>query len=189
MENILETKTIRCRYGSEAQVVKDYSAFGWRLISKNLLNRFGNPLPIDARISESDKREKCSFELTFNRSIDPDKANKLSLLENEYDSLTTADTSFGRGRITASIFMSLGLVIFIIMIASAFSGNNGSGSTVEVSSAMITMFTIFALLLAGGLAAIIAPGVVRVVRAAKQNEEVKKRKTEILQEAEKILNN
>lgn len=189
MENILETKTIRCRYGSETQVVKDYSAFGWRLISKNLLNRFGNPLPIDARISESDKREKCSFELTFNRSIDPDKASKLSLLENEYDSLTTADTSFGKGRITASILMSVGLTIYAIMLLPMFFNSDGSGKSIEISSSIVIMLTILALLLVGGLAAVIAPGIVRVVKATKQNEEVKKRKAEILQEAEKILNN
>ena len=188
MENILETKTIRCRYGSETQVVKDYSAFGWRLISKNRLNRFGNRLPIDAQISESDKREKCSFELTFNRSIDPDKANKLSLLENEYDSLTTADTSFGKGRITGSIFLTLGLSIFLIMMIFVYTSHDNSG-TIEISSSLIIMLFILALFLLGGLAAVIAPGVVRVVKAAKQNEEVKKRKAEILQEAEKILNN
>ena len=183
MENILETKTIRCRYGAETQVVNDYSSFGWRLVNKILLNRFGNPLPIDAQISESDKREKCSFELVFNRHIDPEKANRLSLLENEYDSLTTANTSFGRGRITASIFMSLGLAVFVLCIMMYLTDPDFS-----LSTSFFLLFIMFALFLGGGLVAIVVPGALRVARAVRQNEATAKRKAILLQEARKILN-
>ena len=81
METPLDSKIIRCRYGSEDKVVKDYACFGWTIASKTLLNRFGNPLPVDARVSEDDKREKCSWELTFKRFVSPEKAQKLYLLE------------------------------------------------------------------------------------------------------------
>ncbi|MBO4856381.1 MAG: hypothetical protein J5511_03310 [Bacilli bacterium] len=184
MENTLDSKIIRCRYGSEDKVIKDYSCFGWTIASKTLLNRFGNPLPVDARISEDDKREKCSWELTFKRFVTPDKAQKLYLLENEYDSLTIANTSFGRGRITGAVFLTLASIVSFITYGSSFYRTTNE---FEATTTLTTMFLIFGLAFAGGLAAVLVPGILRVSKAVKQNEETEKARKEILKKARKII--
>lgn len=45
MANITENKTVVVRYGKEHQRLKELACFGWKLKYKQLLNRFGNPLP------------------------------------------------------------------------------------------------------------------------------------------------
>ena len=187
MENPLDSKVIRCRYGSESKVIADYACFGWTIASKTLLNRFGNPLPVDARITEDDKREKCSWELTFKRFVNPEKAKKLYLLENEYDSLTVANTSFGKGRITATVFMSLALMILVIAIVSFYSSPVQTGTSFELNYSTLIIMIIFAFLLLGGIAGVIVPGILRVVKAVKQNNETENKRKEILAEAKRIL--
>ena len=181
MDEVLETKVIRCRYGEEDRVLREQSAFGWRCVSKNLLNRFGNPLPANERVSESDKREKCTWDLSLNRVIDPEKANKLSSLENEFNSYSHVDTSFGKGRITGSVFLTIGIFILVIIGASNLTSDAENATNVAFAVFMIALVALM------GLIAIIVVGALSVRNRVIENETAERRKKYILNEAKKIL--
>ena len=79
---IYETRKEICKYALLETVVQEYALFGWTLSQKILLNRFGSPLPYGETLSENDLREKCSYELSFSRTVESKKVptlNKLAL--------------------------------------------------------------------------------------------------------------
>lgn len=178
MEKQVETKTVTCRYGTENEYLDDLKNFGWNLASKKLLNRFGNPLATNEKVSESDLREKCSYELTLNRLIDPEISMKLNALENEYNSLVLKQSCFSGGRVTGMVFLSAAALFFLIMSITMFRSNEVNGATV---------FLILGLVAISGLIAIILTGAFSVARACKDNNHAIERRKQLVKEASKIV--
>lgn len=181
MDEILENKSIRVRYGTEDQVLADYANFGWKCINKVLLNRFGNPLPLNEVLSEADKREKCFWDLSLNRVISQEKSERIASLEYEYSCLAPCDTSFGRGRITATVFLTIGFIICVILSISSILGDG------ENPMAGFTAAVVMASMCLGGIVAIVVPGALRVRNRVIRNEESVVRRKQILIDAKKIL--
>ncbi|MBR0439757.1 MAG: hypothetical protein IJK27_03290 [Bacilli bacterium] len=178
MEKQVQTKTVVCRYGTEMEYLKLLKKFGWELSSKRLLNRFGNTLPPNEKLTESELIEKCSYELTVSRIIDPELGLKLNSIENEYESLILRPNHFGGGRVTAMVFLSIAILALSIVSGVMFSeGDSSVGSTL----------LIFDLLAIGGLIAIIVTGAFIVAMDCKENESLEKEKKRLLDEAEKML--
>ena len=177
MSKIMETRIAICRYGDEESVLKDLSNFGWSLANKKLLNRFGNPLPANERVSESDLREKCSYELSLVRRIDEELVIELNSLQNEYEKLVFIDTSFGGGKITASVFLTIAFIVFLSLALSRVVG----------SDAGVISLLIFAFLALGGIVAINVSGGIKVANRIKHNEEVAKMRKSLLDQAKQLL--
>ena len=176
MSKIIETRKARCRYGREAQFIKDFELFGWSLSSKQILNRFGNPLPLDERVSEDDLREKCFYELTFTREEEKEIADKLNSLQIEYSSEERLQTCFTGKRVTACVFITLAVLLFGIL-AGAFYGDWAS----------FYVFFTACLIALGGFAAVIATGILQVVKNGKKNDANFARRKQIEREVEKLL--
>lgn len=190
MEKVVENKTVRCRYGCEEEVLKEQANFGWKCISKVLLNRFGNPLPVNERVSESDKREKCSWDLCLNRIVTPDQSAKLAPLEYEYNSCTPVDTSFGKGKITALVFITIGVMI-LIMLGLIYLYSYPVGYQHDdpiMSTTMAYVYFTGAAIGIGGLIGITVPGAFSVRKRVIRNEQSKERKKQIIEEVRQILN-
>lgn len=176
MATISETRDITVKYGREDQYIHNFSSFGWRCVSKKLLNRFGNPLPLGEKVSEDDLREKCSYQLTFKREVDESVVAELDALQAQYEDEQLLDTSFGKGRITGSVFLTIG---FISCIAAIATGHLTTGALM-----VMIFFASFTFL---GNAAIIATGIVRVVNANKKNAKIRDKQDEILDRARRLL--
>lgn len=171
MDKIIDKRTIRVRYGTEEKYLKDYAHFGWSLSSKNLLNRFGNPLPLDEKVSESDKREKCFYDLYLVRELESDKIKKLDNLQNEYDSYEPIQTCFSGQRVTGSVFLTIGAIIF------------GIFASVYGYIYYLIPFILFLM----GLLAVIITGIFHVISSCKRSDSNEARKKQILEDAKKIL--
>ena len=181
MEKKLEQRTIRCRYGEEDRYLKDISSFGWSLSSKTLINRFGNPLPLDAHIDESEKREKCFIDLGLIREIETDKIMELNALQNEYDALSPVPGGFGKGRIVGMVFTMLGIFFFFALSYTFF----GTGNPEATATGFV--FLVLGLLFIGGIVALIVSGVGRVKKISAKNKARLARRNELKQKAEEIL--
>lgn len=182
MAEITENKTVRVRYINESSTIEECRRFGWVLVNKTLLNRFGNPLPIDHRLSEAELKEKCYLDLYFRRTVDENLSLRLSMLQMEYDKNVPVRSSFGGGRVTGLVFLSLAFIIFFALIVTYFFRSNG---TIAQLIAFITINQ----LAAGGMAAIIITGVLSVKRGNRRNIEIKQNRLRISEEASKLLAN
>ena len=58
----METKTERVRCGTESRYIKEFENFGWTFSSKQLLNKFGNPLPLNHGLSNEEIMAKTMNE-------------------------------------------------------------------------------------------------------------------------------
>ena len=179
MSKILETRKERCRCGTEQRFIKDYAKFGWSFSSKQLLNRFGNPLPADVRLSEAEKREKCFYDLTFIREYEKDTIDQLNSLQNEYGSLKEPQTCFTGKRVTSCVFITIFLLVGIF----------GTTSTYKPDNNTWTFFLVMAIVALLALAAIIIVGVFRVKKNCRERDRVVKRKRQIEQQVQTILKN
>lgn len=179
MANKIEYRTVVVRYGKENECIKHQQHFGWQLTHKTLLNRFGNPLTSDAGIDEDDLREKCSWELHFVREIEESKVIKLCNLQNEYDSYLPLDTSFGKGRITGAVWLS------IFSIACYIAGGYWLG-TPGIALAIALLFIGF-FIFGVPIIIIFITGAARIARISSENEKRAKKRKEIASEAQKLL--
>ena len=179
MANKIEYRTVVVRYGKENECINHQKHFGWQLSHKTLLNRFGNPLTSDVGIDEDDLREKCSWELHFVREVEESKVIKLSNLQSEYDSYLPLDTSFGKGRITGAVWLSIFSLACII--PSAF-WIDTPGIALGIALIAIGIF-IFGI----PIIIIFTTGAGRVARIIKENEKREKKRNEIVAEAQKLL--
>ena len=118
MAKVLETKKKICRYVYLDKCVGEVKCFGWELTNKILLNRFGNPLNPNEDISESDLREKCSYELSLTREVEKESISQLNSLEFEYESMKYLPNHFSGGRITGCVFLTIAIIVFSILIQS-----------------------------------------------------------------------
>lgn len=175
IDNMVETRKDICRYGNENKIIKEYAQFGWTFESKRLLNRFGNPLPSDARVSEDDLKEKCSYELYFKRQIHESKVIELTNLQNEYDSIRLLDESYGGGRVTGSVFISIASIA--CFFASAFS----VAQSAKIALAIIGLFV------GSPIIVIFITGCSRKARASNKNVKLRKQKQVIADKAQEVL--
>lgn len=176
MSKFSETRTIRCRYGKEEPIIDEYVAFGWLYTSKQLLNRFGNPLPIDSRLNEKELRGKCFYDLNFSRETEKEDVNRLNSLQTEYSGLELKQTCFTGKRVTSCVFLTLFLIAFIVTIA--------TNVIADKAKPIVVILTIITAL---GLTAIIATGIVGVFKNGKENNKKLERKEQLLREAKSIL--
>ena len=179
MEKQIESKIVTCRYGTEKEYLDDLKQFGWTLASKRILNRFGNPLPANERVSESDLREKCSYELTLNRYSDPETSMKLNALENEYNNQVLKQACFSGGRVTGMVFLSLAILILSIV--------SGSFLSTDASNSAAIALLVLDFLAIGGLIAIILTGAFSVANACKYNDLAREKRKQIAKEASKLI--
>ena len=175
MEKVFETRKKICRYTEVNSYLKTMKNFGWEINNKILLNRFGNPLNPNENVSESDLREKCSYELTLQREVEKDSISKLNSLEMEYESEKYLDAFFGRGRVTACVFLTLAVIVFFIL---AFSPNE---------NAVATAFAVLAFVALLGLIAVVLTGALSVYKRCQYNDNLAERKKQILKEARDLL--
>lgn len=179
MAKILQTKTERVRYGQEEKYIEDFEKFGWNLKQKQLLNRFGNPLPLGEYVSEDDKREKCFYDLSLERVVDEKVSKELISLETEYHSIKLEDASFGGGRVVGAIWLSLFSLTCIIL---GVIWLRTPGMVLAIASLAAGIF-----IFGAPISLIFANGCGRVVRANKKNKEIEKQKEQIVEEAQKLL--
>lgn len=177
MSKIVETRKEHCKYGNENTYIKIYGFFGWSYSSKQLLNRFGNPMPIDERISESDMREKCSYELTFTREVEKETADELNKLQNEYLSIKEFQSCFSGKRVTGCVFLTIAVLFFSSFAVGFYFSDNSLWS----------LYIIFAFLAFCGLIAVIIPGVFVAMKNGETNDKNKIRKKQIKEKAAEIL--
>lgn len=179
MSKTQETRIQCCKYGNEKKLINAFSIFGWNYSSKQLLNRFGNPLPYDTKLDESELREKCSYNVSFTREIEQERARKLDKLQSEYFELKEYQRCFSGKRVTGCVFLTVAIILFIILTFSFYGANPNNSNWV---------FALVALLIALlGLIAVIITGVFGVINNCKKSDEVKKRKEQIIKEAKEIL--
>ena len=179
MSRIIEKKTVRVPYRLADNYIKDFSKFGWLLVSKQLLNRFGNPVPAGEYISQDYLEEKCSFDIQIKREIDEKNAATLHSLENEYNSLTPYSTGFGGGRVVGCIFLS------ILSIACYIAGVLWL-QTPGIALA-IALFLLGFFVFGTPIIIIFATGCAHVVRGGKKNLELEKQKEKIVEQAKPLL--
>ena len=179
MANIVENRTVVCKYVDERKTIDEYTQFGWILTNKILLNRFGNPLSTNERVSNDDLEEKCSYQLYFTRGIDDSVAMEVNRLQAKYNDIPLLDNSFGGGRVTGCVFLTLALLTFLILSISGFQ------RVISVSVGIMSLILFF--LAAAGITAIIWGGVVSVINANKKNADIQKQKDEIVAEAKRLL--
>ena len=179
MANRVEYRTIVCRYGKDSEIILAQRYFGWEFSHKTLLNRFGNPLTTDAGIDEDDLREKCSWELHFVREVEESKIMELSRLQNEHDSILPLDNSFGKGRITGSVWLSI-FSIACYIVGGYYLFTPGIALAITL---MILGFILFGV----PIIIIFTTGAGRVVRINKENEKRSKVRKEIVAKAKKLL--
>ena len=179
MGRIIEKKTIRVQYRLADKYINDSSKFGWILVSKQLINRFGNPVPIGEYISEDDLKEKCAFDLQVKREIDEKNAVALHSLENEYNSFTPYSTGFGGGRVVGCIFLSI--LSFACYIAGVL-WLQTPGIALAIALFLLGFF-VFGV----PIIIIFATGCAHVVRAGKKNLELEKQKEKIVEQAKPLL--
>ncbi len=115
MSENLQTNKVVVRYPLKRQYVEERKKYGWKLQNEMLLNRFGNPLPIGERVSQEDLEEKCSYELIFTRDIEPEIADKLDKIHDELSTLKILNNKFGGGRVTAMVFLSIGILVLALL--------------------------------------------------------------------------
>ena len=181
MAKKIEYRKVVVRYEKENECIKQQKHFGWQLNQKTLLNRFGNPLVSTAGIDEDDLREKCSWELSFIREVEETKIIELSNLQSEYDSYMPLDTSFGKGRITGAVWLSL--FSFACIIGGAvWVGTPGIALAIALILVGIIVFGIPVII-------VFTTGAGRVARIIKENERREMKRKEIALKAKELLNN
>ena len=176
MSKVLETRKERCRCGTEQKHIKEFAKYGWSFSSKQLLNRFGNPMPLDTRISEAEKREKCFYDLTFNRELERENIDKLNSLQNESESLKRKQSCFSGKRVSTLVFLTIVLIVLLSFYFNRIVAEN-----------MLSVVLVFAVITFAGLAAIIVVGVFRVKKNCQYNDQMNKRKQQIEKEVQDIL--
>lgn len=177
MSKILETRKERCRCGTEQKYIKEYAKYGWSFSSKQLLNRFGNPLPLDTRLSEAEKREKCFYDLTFIREFEKETVDRLNSLQEEDQSLKLLQQCFTGKRVTSCVFLTLFLMGFTICAVSTYKVDNNAW----------TFFLVGAVVMLLALIAIVVTGVFVVKRNCKNNDVVRRRKQEIKRQVDELI--
>lgn len=180
MANVMENRNEVVRYGKENKYLKEFGKFGWTLQSKQLLNRFGNPLPLDEarRISEDDLREKCSYNLKMVRVVDDSIVNQLHSLEHEYQALEYYPASFGGGRVSGSVWLSLVSISLILV------GIWG----MDINSILCVALITFGVICGMPIAFIFMSGCSKVSKERKKNLEIKNQKDNLVDQAQKLLN-
>ena len=176
MAKVLETKKKICRYVDLDKCVGEVKCFGWELTNKILLNRFGNPLNPNEDISESDLREKCSYELSLMREVEKESISQLNSLEFEYESIKYLPSHFSGGRVTGCVFLTIAIIVLSIITSSFY----------EDHSIMVTLLVLTTLAFLGLLATILT-GVFSVRSNCEKNDKIDIRKKEILQSAKKLI--
>ena len=177
MSKILETRKERCRCGTEQKHIKEYEKYGWSFSSKQLLNRFGNPLPLDTRISEAEKREKCFYDLTFIREFEKETIDRLNSLQEEDQSLKLMQQCFTGKRVTSCVFLTLFLICFATCAVSTYKPDNNTWTFFLVGAAVMLL----------ALIAIVVTGIFVVKRNCSSNDKVRKRKQEIKGQVDELI--
>ena len=175
MSIFIETRTERCRYGREDRIIDDYKIFGWSFSSKQLMNRFGNPLPIDMRLSEKELRNKCFYDIVFTREAEKEDSDKLNSLQSEYFSYELKQTCFTGKRVTVCVFLTILLIAFIVLAVS-------KDQTTSLIGLILTIIT------ALGLAGIIAAGIFLVFKNGRNNKAIIERMNQIEEDVGITLN-
>ena len=176
MSKVLETRKERCRCGTEQKHIKEFAKYGWSFSSKQLLNRFGNPMPLDSQISEAEKREKCFYDLTFNRELERETIDKLNSLQNESESYKRKQSCFTGKRVSTCVFLT---IVIIACLAIYFNKTAGENALIAVLACAVLALV--------GLSAIVVVGVFRVKKNCQYNDEMNKRKQQIEKEVQEIL--
>lgn len=175
----METKNERVRCGTESRYIKEFENFGWTFSSKQLLNKFGNPLPLNHGLTNEEIMAKCFYELVFIRDVDINLTRKLSELEAKYNSLSCNTPSrFTKGRIFAmivcSIFATGGLGIIF-------------AKTPDFNNSYFILSLVIGFLGLGGLIALILTGINQVKKTNSTKAEFEKERNKILNEANSLL--
>ena len=178
MSKLLETRKERCRYGSEQIYINKFAKYGWSFSSKQLLNRFGNPMPLDTRISEAEKREKCFYDLTFSREFEKETIDKLNSLQNEEESLALKQGCFTGKRVSTCVFLTLVIIVCLAIYLNKTAGEK-----------MLPVMLAIAVIALIGLSAIVVVGVFRVKKNCQHNDQIRERKKQIDKEIEEVLKN
>ena len=183
MSENLQTNKVVVRYPLKRQYVEERKKYGWKLQNEMLLNRFGNPLPIGERVSQEDLEEKCSYELIFTRDIEPEIADKLDKIHDELSTLKILNNKFGGGRVTAMVFLSIGILVLAIAAAALSEGAKTDPAFVPPFNASWTLLVLAFL----GLGAIIFTGVLQVIKNIAKNVETKAKIETLEAEREELL--
>lgn len=178
MAKIIENKTEVCKYVDYEKRVKELSDFNWVVSSKVLLNKFGNPLSTNEKVDEDDLKEKCSYELHLVREIEDSSVIKVAQLQNEYEANPLKDNSFGGGRVTGCVFLSLLFFGTLFPSISCFSMNLVVGGWILL---------IIAILAGLGITAIIWTGIVSVINANEENIVIQQKRDQIAEQARNMM--
>lgn len=181
MEKYVESRKIVCKYPLEKAITDEYHKFGWNPTKKTLLNRFGNPLPIGERVSQSDLEEKCSYEIIFTRETDYETASKLDKLQEQYHQIEIKPTHFGGRRVTGMVFISIGRLFMFALSIGFFPTSLNETFPAYIST------TIFFLLLSLGLHILIVTGIFQCINNGKKNEEKIRQQNDLEKSAKKLL--
>ena len=176
MSKIIDKREIVVSYKDSEKEIKTLANFGWTVESRILLNRFGNPIPDNGEVSESDKIEKCSYRLNLVRVINEESLMALNQLQHQYDSIRYADQGFSGKLITGSVFLSA----LSIPCWTLFFLNVGYYNYAFV-------FLIIALLSGIPIGIIFWTGIRRSVIAKETNLQIKREKQEIAEQARRYL--
>ena len=182
MPVVEQSKKETCKYDQIQRFVEEQKRFGLIFNSKLLLNRFGNPLSPNEDVDEDDLREKCYYEVTFIRHIDKEKLDKINSIEHEYSSLKPKSAYFSRGRATACVFLTIGMMLFLALGFSLF-----EGLLKEEPDYTCVIFFILSFAAFIGLFLVIFFGVFDVIEENKKNEKIWKRKKELAEQAAELL--
>ena len=178
-----ETRTERCGYGYKDRLIDRLAKFGWQYSSKRLLNRYGNPFPMNYSISEAEKRQRCFLDVVFVRDLKEGVGPQVNSLEDEYNSLTELETSFTAKRISALIFLTFVLSVFLLLgCLDCFIFDN---ELLKIEGIIFFVLAGVVFLLMG---LIIWMGIVHIRRNYQNNDIVNSRKQEILTQVGELLN-
>ena len=177
MAKIIENKTEVCKYVDYEKRVEELRVFNWVVSSKTLLNKFGNPLSTNEDIDEDDLKEKCSYELHLVREIEDSSVVKVTQLQNEYEANPLKDNSFGGGRVTGCVFLSL--LFFSSLIISILN--------IQTNPIAGWIFIVLGVLAGLGITAIIWTGIVSVINANEENVVIQQKRDQIAEQARNMM--
>ena len=177
-----ETRKERCSYGYEKRLIDRLAKFGWQYSSKQLLNRYGNPLPLTNSLTESEKQQKCFLDVTFVRDLEEGLGPQINSLEDEYNTLIKLETSFTIKRVGSLIFLTFVLFVLLLLgFLDAFVFDN------PLSHIEAIVFFVLSGIVALLMGLIIATGIVRAIKNGKTNEMKRVRKYEIEGQVTELL--